>query len=505
MNTRGQYGGQYGYGSQYGGGQYSKQRGGKQCLGRARVGAFLVHTLELKQRYNNVNPAAVQALLNALTSEGVALTVDTDIVDAAADDLRDKARAHAVTKPGAVATVIINLDGDLHGRGFHNLADARAWLQHITRNRESFTYGAVYKKDADGTLLRQDENFGRVAKQTPTINRWDIALREGAWVQLAWHPYASALEVTITDRELRPVDQLVTARQRYEAILRRITSQLTTGGATTVGAAIVGAATVGAAIGAATVGQAMTELTPENQRRLFTQTNELFWAQTDYKRGQKLDPKNADDRRMIPAYMEIYNKLRKLYEVFQKQATAAAEQPQIFDDVEDENTLGTYGDDGSQPSTPAPVPTPTPTPTPMPRNYPAASPAWPHALPHALRRGILRVAGEEDRSTRGTYGRAKGYSLEEIAQDSGEVQKKQEQAPAWPPGLPDWMRPPEVQKAPLPKEEGQLAPAPSPKEEDQHTPAPKEKAPTPILTTPLKVAIGVGLLLGVVSIIASTR
>jgi hypothetical protein len=130
MNTRGQYG-NLGHGQ-----------------GRVQVGAFLVHTLELKQRYNNVKTAAVQSLLNELSSVGSVLSTDT--------------------------------------------------------------------------------------------NRWEIALKEGTWVQLTWHPDASALEITITDRELRPVDQLAATRGRYETLLNRLTPQLQRFGATTVGAAIVG-------------------------------------------------------------------------------------------------------------------------------------------------------------------------------------------------------------------------------------------------------------------------
>lgn len=130
MNTRGQYG------------------SGRTSQGRTHVGAFLVHTLELKQRYNNVHTGAAQALLTDLTKEGHATLAGT--------------------------------------------------------------------------------------------NRWEIALKEGAWVLFTWYPDSSALEVTITDRELRPVDQLAPTRRRYEAILGRITPRLKSFGATTVGAAIVG-------------------------------------------------------------------------------------------------------------------------------------------------------------------------------------------------------------------------------------------------------------------------
>jgi len=128
VNTRGQY--------------------GSAPQGRVSVGSFLVHTLELKQRYNNVHTGAAQALLTDLTKEGHATLAGT--------------------------------------------------------------------------------------------NRWEIALKEGAWVLFTWHPDSSALEVTVTDRELRPVDQLASTRRRYETILNRITPRLKSFGATTVGAAIVG-------------------------------------------------------------------------------------------------------------------------------------------------------------------------------------------------------------------------------------------------------------------------
>ena len=112
---------------------------------RVHVGALLVHTLELKQRYNHVNTAAAQALLNDLSRDGVASTVGP--------------------------------------------------------------------------------------------NRWEIALKDGAWVILTLYPDWSALEITITDRELRRVDQAASVRRRYEAILRKITPRLISYGATTVGSA----------------------------------------------------------------------------------------------------------------------------------------------------------------------------------------------------------------------------------------------------------------------------
>lgn len=127
MNTRGHYGNN-GFG------------------GQVQVGAFLVHTLELKQRFNNVKTAAVQSLLNDLARNGVAKAIGP--------------------------------------------------------------------------------------------NRWEIALRDGVWVLFTWHPEYSGLEITITDREVRAVNQMEPTRRRYEEMLRRITPQLQSYGATTVGAAI---------------------------------------------------------------------------------------------------------------------------------------------------------------------------------------------------------------------------------------------------------------------------
>lgn len=132
MNTRGQYGTNSGFGCTY-------------------VGSSLVHTLELKQRYDNA-------------------------------------------KTGAVATLL----RDLSRRG---------------------TQSAVGS------------------------NRWDVALRDGVWVRLQWYPDWNALEVTISDRELRRVEEMGETRRRYEAILDTITPQLQQHGVTTVGAAYVGSET----------------------------------------------------------------------------------------------------------------------------------------------------------------------------------------------------------------------------------------------------------------------
>ena len=90
-----------------------------------------------------------------------------DIIGAALDDFREKARAHAVTKPGNAAGVLLTVDGRLHGRGFRNLDDAVDWLEHITRNRGSFTYAAAYEKDDDGAAYIQAEELGGTSRQAP--------------------------------------------------------------------------------------------------------------------------------------------------------------------------------------------------------------------------------------------------------------------------------------------------------------------------------------------------
>ena len=105
-----------------------------------------------------------------------------DVVGAALDDFREKARAHAVTKPGSAAGVLQTVDGRLHGRGFRNLDDAIDWLQHITRNRASFTYAAAYEKDADGNAYIQAEEIGGTSRQAPaptTIPREGPAMTSG--------------------------------------------------------------------------------------------------------------------------------------------------------------------------------------------------------------------------------------------------------------------------------------------------------------------------------------
>jgi hypothetical protein len=89
---------------------------------------------------------------------------------------------------------------------------------------------------AAGSLLRDLSRDGSLS--STSTNRWEVALTaERAWVLVAWYPDSRVLTITITDRDLRPVDQVAPTRRRYEEILRKITPRLQSFGATIVGAA----------------------------------------------------------------------------------------------------------------------------------------------------------------------------------------------------------------------------------------------------------------------------
>jgi hypothetical protein len=90
-----------------------------------------------------------------------------EIIGAAIDATREQARAHATTKPGNAAGVILTADGRAMGRGFRTLDAAIDWLQHITRNHHSFTYAAAYEKDRAGNAFIQAEEFGTAAQAQP--------------------------------------------------------------------------------------------------------------------------------------------------------------------------------------------------------------------------------------------------------------------------------------------------------------------------------------------------
>src|SRR5512135_1941476 len=109
------------------------------------VGAQLQHVLELSQRYDGVNAAGAQALLNGLSADG-----------------------------GSLVSI--------------------------------------------GT------------------NRWEAALKDGNWVRLAWEPSTNVLQVTITDKQPHPIDQVRWIKSNFEKILHeKIAPRLVTYGAVAVG------------------------------------------------------------------------------------------------------------------------------------------------------------------------------------------------------------------------------------------------------------------------------
>lgn len=83
-----------------------------------------------------------------------------DVVGAAVDDVRERARGYAATKPGAAAGVIQMADGRFQSRGLPSLDAAIDWLQRVTSRRGDFVYAAAYEKAADGSAYIQAEEFG---------------------------------------------------------------------------------------------------------------------------------------------------------------------------------------------------------------------------------------------------------------------------------------------------------------------------------------------------------
>jgi hypothetical protein len=113
-------------------------------------------------------------------------------------------------------------------------------------NRRGTTVGSIlvqtlelkqrYDKVKTGSVqaVLNELSRGGTLKQL-SATRWESARRDGAWVTLTWYPDWEALEVTISDRELRPVDEIPATRKRYEGILEHLTPVLQMRGATVVG------------------------------------------------------------------------------------------------------------------------------------------------------------------------------------------------------------------------------------------------------------------------------
>ena len=120
-------------------------------------------------------PALPQALQSALSSFGgmlgggaPAVSGWYDVVGAAIDDLRERARGYATAKSGNAAGVIQTADGRFQTRGFPSLDAAIDWLQRSTSRRGDFVYAAAYEKSADGAAYIQDEEFGSAV--APTVS-----------------------------------------------------------------------------------------------------------------------------------------------------------------------------------------------------------------------------------------------------------------------------------------------------------------------------------------------
>ena len=132
----------------------------------------------------------------------------------------------------------------MNGRGHYSNGQSRTYvgasLLHRLELKQRYDNAKAVAVQAILNDLSRDGFASSVGS-----NRWEIALKEGAWVDLTWYPDYSALEVTITDRELRRIDQVEPIRRRYEAILRRITPRLQNFGVTTVGAVIYGSPRIG--------------------------------------------------------------------------------------------------------------------------------------------------------------------------------------------------------------------------------------------------------------------
>lgn len=70
-------------------------------------------------------------------------------------------------------------------------------------------------------------------------NRWEVTLRDGAFVLLGWDSDFNILRVTITDRKRYPIQQVKAVRAYFEKIFReKIAPRLTTYGAVAVGLTI---------------------------------------------------------------------------------------------------------------------------------------------------------------------------------------------------------------------------------------------------------------------------
>lgn len=95
------------------------------------------------------------------------------------------------------------------------------------------------KTDAVATLMRDLSRDGTLS--AISFNRWEVTLpNEAARIRGNWYADANVLVITISDMQLRPLEQTAPIRRHYEALLSRITAQLRGFGATAVGVTVFG-------------------------------------------------------------------------------------------------------------------------------------------------------------------------------------------------------------------------------------------------------------------------
>lgn len=127
----------------------------------------------------------------------------------------------------------------MNGRGEYASGAGRAvvgaTLLHVLELKQRYEN---VKAAAAQSLLNDLSRDGTLS--STASNRWEVALKNAAWVRVAWYPDFAGLEITITDRELWKAGDVASVQRRYTAILDRITSTLNKFGATSVGATVIG-------------------------------------------------------------------------------------------------------------------------------------------------------------------------------------------------------------------------------------------------------------------------
>ena len=109
-------------------------------------------------------------------------TTSGDVVGAAIDDYRARAKQIASAKRGNAVGVIYTPGGLWHRFSFTSLDDAIDWLQASTqRDKSSFVYAAAFEKGRDGVAYVQDEEIGgrRLMSRPGSLGTREIATTSG--------------------------------------------------------------------------------------------------------------------------------------------------------------------------------------------------------------------------------------------------------------------------------------------------------------------------------------